>query len=179
MDKNRLLGILGIESGDDLRFFEDFAEIVETEEEIEAAVLAEILAEADMEVFEELCEGYFDELKGFLDDSGGEIRDITNDIKKAICGRSVILREAYDRHELSEAAEALANELIKFRDWYSADGSVVCTSHDTGDTELISVRDAVLSSRLEKLGGESFDFDFGSALLYDFDDYEEPKNNMS
>ena len=179
MNKERLLEILGIESGSDIRFFEDFAEIVETEEELETTALAEVLAEADMEVFEELCEGYFEELLGFLEHSEDKIRDITGDIKKAICGRSVVLREAYDSHETNRAAFDLADELMRFRDWYSAGGSVVCSNIDTGETSLVSVRDAVLTARLERLGGDSYDFDFGSALFYDFGDYEAPQGNMS
>ena len=45
------------------------------------------------------------------------------------------------------------------------------TPDNGGETVYMCVRDAITSSRLEKLGGDKFSYDFENALDYELDSY--------
>ena len=66
---------------------------------------------------------------------------------------------------------SLAEELCRFRKWYSLESEVVCVSVSEGEERAETLRDALVLSRLEKLDGEKFYYDFSSCKGYEIDDY--------
>ena len=64
-----------------------------------------------------------------------------------------------------------AEELNRFRNWYSVDSKVVCSSVLTGQERIENLRDALILSRLEKLDGDKFYYDFDACRDYKLDDY--------
>ena len=64
-----------------------------------------------------------------------------------------------------------ADEVYSFRNWYSEESEVELTP-ETGDGRLYqNLRDAITTSRIEKLGGERYRYDFENALDYELDGY--------
>ena len=59
MTKEELLKKLDIEKGSELTYYENIAELLESEEEIGADAIYEVLAEADLATFAEIAESYF------------------------------------------------------------------------------------------------------------------------
>ena len=76
------------------------------------------------------------------------------------------------KNEDEASAKAnLAEELNRFRNWYSVGSKVVCSSVITGRERIENLRDALILSRLEKLDGDKFYYDFDSCKDYKLDDY--------
>ena len=166
MTKKELLDILGLEDGSEFSFFENMADLLEYDEEIPAEALAPVLAEADMEVFTELVETYFQDLSEHMPDQDVDIYNILEAEKRTLTdlARGVASGEENGLHRL-------ADELERFHGWYSLTDNCVCTDDETGVGEAMPVRDAVGHYRLSKMDGRSLSFDFDEALRYEVDDY--------
>ena len=59
MDRDELFELLDIESGADFQYFENFADLVECEEDIESDIIYDMLEDVDMKTFNEICESFF------------------------------------------------------------------------------------------------------------------------
>ena len=72
MDKEALYDLLDMESGEDFQYFENMAELLESDEDIDEDVLYELLEDIDLEAFAELAENYFDQLEEAVPDEETE-----------------------------------------------------------------------------------------------------------
>ena len=59
-----------------------------------------------------------------------------------------------------------SDEIYKFLNWYSHESEVELSPENGGGDMWCVLRDAITASRLEKLGGEQYRYDFESALDY-------------
>lgn len=166
MDREELFAFLDIGDGSDFQYFENFADLVETDGLISTEAVYELVQELDLKVFAELCESYFYDL---LENVPGEEIDLYNlleTIKRVLVG---IAEEA--RRGEESAGRRLAEELERFRLWYCAESSSRCRDLSTGETSVLPVRDALANARLERFSGEEFAYDFSEALNYELDEY--------
>ncbi len=167
MTLEELYEILDIETGSEFEYFENFADLVECEEEIEADLIYALLEEADLKVFSELVESYFYDVMENIPQDQIDIYNLMETIKRNFVG----MAQAVSNEEDENALVRLADEIVKFRKWYSIDRSCSCTDPVKGTTFAETVRDAITDSRMEKIGGNELVYDFSQAADYELDEY--------
>ena len=166
MDRDELFALLDIETGEDFQYFENFADFVENEGAIDEDAIYELVREIDMKTFAELCESYFYETLENMPGDQIDAYNLVENIKRVLVG----LAEAVSKGE-ENADIKLADELNKFRLWFSADSEVECRNVATNEVDYMPVRDALALSRLEKLEGDEYRYDFTDALEYELEEY--------
>lgn len=166
MEKDELLKYLDIESGREFQYFEDFANLVECESDVESDILYELLSEVEMDVFRELCQNYFEDIMNSIPDSQIDLYNLLENIRRVLEG----LAEAVNRDE-ENALLKLSDELNRFRNWYSGQYTVNLRDLDTNEITEETVRDALANARLEKLTGVEYNYDFEKALDYELEEF--------
>lgn len=166
MDIEKLLTLLDIEVGEDFQYFENFADLAEIEEDIENDVILQLVTMIDMKTFAELCESYFYEVSENIPGEHVDVYTLTENIKRVLIGlsKAVAVDEEY-------AAIKLADELNKFRQWYSAEQNVECKNMTTGEITLMPVRDALANVRMERIEATNYQYDFSEALKYQLEEF--------
>ena len=166
MDRDELFELLDIDSGADFQYFENFADLVECEEEIESDVIYDLLEEVDLKTFSEICESFFYETLESVPGDQIDLYNLIENIKRALIG----LAEAA-RGEEDNALLQLADELNRFRIWYSVEKFAECKDLSNEKVSYLAVRDALVNARLEKLGNEEYAYDFSEALDYELEEF--------
>ena len=80
--------------------------------------------------------------------------------------------------EDDEDLRRFVDEFCRFRNWYSHESEVRLIPED-GESLYHTVRDAITASRVEKLGGEKYRYDFENALDYQLDSYIMPFSDLA
>lgn len=164
MTKNELYELLDIETAEDFQYVENVSQYLECEEEIEFADLAELLGKLDKDSAAGLFDDYFEEIMEFIPEAETEIYSLFTNIRRSLTG---MLKNA---DEVSTEAK-IAEELERFRRWYSMDSKVYLSPHDLGEEKEETLRDALFTKRLEALGGEKYFYDFTEAMDYPLEKY--------
>lgn len=164
MDYYELLKYLDLDEPSDFIYFEAMADLVECEEYIEQEAVYALFQGADDTMISELFEDYFEDiLEGLPADAGG-IYSLLHQIKMMLIGLSGNMADDSDLRRLTD-------EFCRFREWFT-DGSDVELSPDSGGEALHQcLRDAITTSRMEKLGGDRYRYDFEGAMDYELDSY--------
>ena len=166
MDRDELFELLDIDSGADFQYFENFADLVECEEDIESDVVYDMLEDVDLKTFAEICESFFYETLESVPGDQIDLYNLIENIKRALIG----LAEAA-RGEEDNALLQLADELNRFRIWYTVDKLAECKDLSSDKVSYIAIRDALVNARLEKLGTEEYAYDFSEALEYELEEF--------
>jgi hypothetical protein len=168
MDYEELLKFLEIDSPQDFVYFEQFAELVESNEEISADAISRLIEEVDQDAIAELSEAYFDELMKNIPDDSVDVYSLIMTIGQALTGLAQTV-------ELDENRQIYSDELFKFRNWYLFDSEVSCTPIGGKDDRItVPLFEAISIYRAEHLTGEEYSYDFTDALNYDIDEYVVP-----
>lgn len=164
MELEELLNILEIETIADFSFFEHYAELVETEEDIPLDVLIQLFDEVDSDVLTELTEGYFEDILKYIPDDAVEFFTLLTSIGQTLT--SIASNSESDNHH-----EVYAEEFLKFKNWYTFDSEVHCVNiSDDTETEC-TISQALTLYRLENLNEEEYRYDFSDVLDYPLDEY--------
>lgn len=166
MEKEELLKYLDIESGKEFQYFEDFANLVECENAIDSDILYELLSDVEMDVFRELCQNYFEDIMNSIPDSQIDLYNLLENIRRVLEGLSEAVRS-----DEENALLKLADELNRFRNWYSDEYTVEMRDLDTNEITEETVRDALANARMEKLIGAEYNYDFEKALDYQLEEF--------
>jgi len=164
MDFNELLEYLELDEAAEFEYFEAMADLLESEEYIEQEAMYQLFDGADKTMIAELLEDYFEDVLEGLPDNSGEIFSLMHQIKLSLGGLIAHIEDDSDLRRFTD-------EFFKFKNWYSDESEVVMIPDNGGQTVYACVRDAITSSRLEKLGGEKYSYDFENALDYELDSY--------
>ena len=164
MDKQEFYNQLDIDEVEDFQYFENLALLLESDDDIDFSLIAELIAEVDKDVLAELMDNYFNEILEFVPGSETEIFTFLDNIKRSLIGMA---RNPEDETVVTKLAE----EIDRFRKWYSIDSVVYCTKVGETTEEINTVRDALVLSRLEKLGEDKYEYTFSEALDYPLDEY--------
>ena len=164
MDKEKLYELLDIDTPTDFQYFENLAALLECEEDIEEQVLYSLVEEVDKQVLSDLIYNYFEEMTDFLPGDAAETFGIMERIKFALIG----LARNCDEEDL---LVNLADELDRFRRWYSVDSRVYGTSISDGEEISVPVRDAVVLARSESLTGDRYEYDYSECQDYPLEEY--------
>lgn len=165
MSLNELMELIGIDSPDEFEYFENFADIVESDEEIPSETLAELFRSTDPETVSETIEQYFDDIMNAVTTEHPDIYALLDTIKNVLV--SLILSDEDD----DESVELFAEELEKFHTWYSFESAVDVTEMGEDSSQVMTVKDAITVMRIGKLDNEEHICDFSGCTDYEIDDY--------
>lgn len=167
MDKRELYELLDIDTPSDFQYFENLAAFVECDEELEFSDVAALFNEVDKDTLAELADNYFEEITNFVPGSQTELFTIFENVRRAIVG---MCRNCEDDETL---AAKLAEELERFRCWYSIESKAYCTELSSMKESAMSIRDALLAARVESIEGNTnkYEYDFSECMDYQLDEY--------
>lgn len=164
MNKELLYQMLDIESPADFEYFENLADLLECEEEIEYNELYALLRDIDRDTLQQLIHNYFEEITDFVPGDAAELFILMDKIKLSLMG---MVKNSDDESVLAN----LTDEVERFRCWYSIDSRVICTAIADGEEQEVTVRDALGLARLENLEGDKYTYDFSECTAYELDEY--------
>mgnify|MGYP000893579489 CR=1 FL=1 len=164
MELQELLTLLEIEDPGEFEYYENFANLVESDEEISSEVLIELFSDTDSVVVSEIVRQYFDDMLETLPQDVLDIHILLENIKLSLMG---LVKSTDD----GENPVVFAEEVARFKTWYSFESVVECTGTETGEERILPLRDALTLVRLEKLGEEEFSYDFTGCLDYELEAY--------
>ncbi|MBQ2747722.1 MAG: hypothetical protein IJP24_06515 [Firmicutes bacterium] len=167
MNYKELLEYLDLDTPLDFQYFENLADIIECEDEIEDESLEKLFAGVDSEILAEVLENYFTELTDKVPQKSVDIYTLIENIGRALKGLAKSLDDDIEGANVSLFAE----ELSRFRKWYMFDTEVTCRNIKTGKEEIVPVAEAISLYRLESLDGDEYDYDFESALEYELEEF--------
>lgn len=168
MNYEELLEFLGIENGTEFEYFENLADLIEADDEISDEALYQIFKEADKSSLADLLENYFEDILKSIPDDSTDIFTLIEGVKMSFIG----LVEAIDSGNEEETSLVhFCDELNNFKNWYSRDSKAECIKMSDGSREVLPVRDALVYSRLEKLDGDKYQYDFQECMDYSPEEY--------
>ena len=141
-----------------MEYFEDLAELIESEDEIEYEDFFEALEGTLSEDMGEILENYMEEILNSLPDEEQELYMLLENIKTGMLFLCENLEDDSTRSQLAE-------ELSRFKTWYTDE---LNTYLDGSKTTLI---DAIATVRGNKITGEKSAVDFTGALDYELKDF--------
>ena len=148
MTKEELYDLLEIDTPADLEYYEQMADLLETEEEISRDLFRHALSEIRAENAGEFAENYVGELMNAVPD--GVPADGLTEALDAMQQRLMLLAEDLDE---AQAREDFAEELYKLRNWLHDEEGVLV------DGEPLPMLQAFTEMRAEKLGAASHTYD--------------------
>lgn len=166
MTLEELFEMLDIESGSEFEYFENFADLVESDEDIDSDLIVELLRDADMKVFAELTESYFYDTMENVPQDQIDLYNLLETIKRNFIGMSQAVQNEEDN-----AIIQLSDEINRFRQWYSLELNCNCKDESTNEVFNQTVRDAICDSRMEKIGGHELVYDFSKAAEYEIEEF--------
>ncbi len=168
MGYEELLDYLEIMGPEEFQYFENIADIIECEDEINEEALEKLLAGVNYGELAELINSYFSELTDKVPQKSVDIYTLIDTIGRTLSGLAgSIANEDGDSANVS----LLAEEINRFRKWYMLETKVICRNIVTGETAEVPVSEAISLYRLEALDGEEYDYDFESCLEYPIEEY--------
>ena len=163
MEIEGLLEILEIESVSDFSFFEHYAELVESEEDIPIEIISLLFNDVDNDILTELNEGYFEDILKYIPDDAIDFYTLLSSIGQtltSIAGNADV-----------ENPNLFTDEFFKFRNWYTFDSEVHCVQISDKTEIECTISQALTLYRLENLNDEQYLYDFTDCLDYPMDEY--------
>ncbi len=162
--ENNLLKKLDLETAEEFRFFEDFADLIEDDEELDEDEVYELFSNVDKEIVDEIINSYMDEIIEAYEDKDSELYTTLELIKNNL---TRLFREDGGIREFSE-------ELIKFKEWFSISENVELEEIETGKVKFVTLVDSLSHIRMEKMETTKYRYDFSGCLDYSIDEYVVP-----
>ena len=171
MNYYELTEYLEIEDGSHLQYFEEMADLIESDEHIEHQALQTLFSEVDRDIAASLLDDYFNDITGGLPEDCSELFSLLDQIRMELTG---LIRNVSE--DDPEPFVQFTDRFYRFRNWYVYDTEVSVLQRDPAEINssreyIQSVRDAIATARAGKLSGEEYAFDFSTALDYDIDYY--------
>ena len=164
MDYEELLEYLDIEHASQFEYFEAMADLIESEEYIENEAVYKLFDGADKTMIAELLNDYFEDIMEGLPENPGAVLSLLEQIKMSLIGMVSNLEDDGDLRKFTD-------EFCRFMNWYSHESETELLPESGGAPEYHCLRDAITASRMEKLGGEQYRYDFEPVLDYQLDSY--------
>ncbi len=153
MTRDELFELLEMDSAEDFGYFEQFAELVECEDEIEYDDFYEAVSKVDRDTLAEINENYFTEIEKTFPEDCDDFYEVMQSIWENL------KRLAADSDDETYRRE-YANQLFRFHEMYTApDGASV-------DGNPCSVMEAMAESRLSAIDRTKHSYDFENSLDY-------------
>ena len=171
MEFEELLEMLEIEDPHELAYFEQYAELVEYEDDISEDTLIQFFLDVEKDNLEELTTNYFEELFHSIPEDATEFYSTVVGISQAF----IATAKALDN---DENRTLYAEMFYKFRNWLIFDADVRCTNISTEEESSVSILQALSLYRSQNLSDEEYTYDFDDVLEYPIDEYIIPLSNF-
>ncbi len=164
MKENSLLKKLDLEHPDEFRFYENFADLIEHDEDLEEEEVFYLFENSNKEEVGDIISSYLDDLIEFFESEGEELcvtlELISNNLLR-------LFQEEDSMREFSE-------ELLKFKEWLAVSENVEREEIETGECTYITLIDAISTMKLQHMGTTKYRFDFSNCSDYEVDEYVLP-----
>ena len=157
MTLSELYKKLDMESPADMEYFEQFADLLELEEELPFDLFYMALSEVTAENAGELVENYFEDLSNAAPEDENDLVLLLDSLEENLMHLAEDIDDA-------DARRSFAEQLYKFREWYKKPGTAAV------DGDPMSLFEALIEAREDALSGGSHDFDFSGCLDFKLDD---------
>lgn len=163
MNIEEVLELLEIDSPDEFEYFEHFAELMECDEEISFNAFHEVISQVDSNTLTELLDSYFEDILKGIPDEATDFYTLMSTIKQSLLGLAA--------SGFGQGRSAFAEELFRFRNWYTFESLVHCEKEKDGAASDLPVLEALALCRMEQLGEEAFRYDFSDSMDYPLEEY--------
>ncbi len=171
MKLEELLEILDIEEPEEFKFYENFADLIEYEGEIQYDALYSLIKKVDMITLGEFIETYLDDvLEGIPEEDGIDAYTFIVSVKMMLLGLAESISNAEEDEERDELP-IFVEELYKFRNWFIRDSIVHMTKENDPTIISVPLLEAIISYRIEKLNEEHYSYNFENCVPYEIDEY--------
>lgn len=171
MKLEELLEILDIEEPEEFKFFENFADLIEYEGDIQFDALYSLIKKVDMVTLGEFIETYFDDLlEGIPEEDGIDAYTFLTSVKMMLLGLAESIATAEEDEERDELP-VFVEELYKFRNWFTRDSIVHMTNQKDPAIITVPLLEAIIAYRIEKLNEEEYSYNFEDCIPYEIDEY--------
>lgn len=164
MEDNTILKVIGIDNLSEFEYFEDFQSLIESDLEISADEIYELLKNIDLRNLADIINNYFDDITNHVPGESLDLYQLLSNIGNSLIGMCLNCED-------DSTYLLLADELDKFRTWYLDDEANYAISSVDGSKEYLNLRDALINARVEEMGGEKYEYYFDSFLKYPLEDY--------
>lgn len=164
MDLNELMEMLEIDEPSEFEYFENFADLIESDETIPEETLFQLFSQTDSKTVAELVHNYFEDMLEAMPDSSTEMFTLLENIKRSLIG---LLQTSEEESLMRHFVE----ELYRFKTWFCFESEVSCKNLSDGEEKILPLRDALVLSRLEKMEEDDYQYDFEDCLKYEIDEY--------
>lgn len=161
MDKTELYRKLDIDTIDEFKYYENLTALLEEDDYIEENLIKDLIKDVDKSVLAEHMDSFYEGFLNNLPDDQTELYIIVESAGRAMAG---MIHEDMTSEDIS----ALAEEISRFRKWYVHDLNVF----DKKTGEELSLRDARYNILAAGFLGETYDYDFRTALDYSVEGYD-------
>ena len=165
MDREELYELLDIDEPADFEYFENLAALLECDEYIGFEEIYALMEGVNMESLITLLDNYFEEVTDFIPGDSPDVFLIMDNVKRSLMGL------AKSAEQEDNILGNLAEEINRFRIWYSIDSEVIARNIAEGTERPYTLRDAIGLARLEKIDGDKYEYDFSACLDYHLDEY--------
>lgn len=165
MTLDNLLEMLDLDEASQFEYFENFADLAETDENLEPEVLYQLFKDVDMETLADIIGNYFDELLESVPEDAMEVYTLIDSVKMSLIGMAKNIAEDTDVVRFTE-------QFSDFHRWFAIESQVyVCEIGNYDNEKCVNMRDALVLSRVENLGGEKYEYTFDEAMDLEIDEY--------
>ncbi|MBR3147485.1 MAG: hypothetical protein IKF54_05000 [Eubacterium sp.] len=171
MNKEEVMELMDITEESGFKYFESLADLLETDENYTPDELFEVLRDVDTDLFAEHAGTYFDQMQEAVPDDEAEFYTLVENMRKEMTGLAEACSSVDGEEDRDRAVMDLAEEIVRFHEWYIDPCLVNSVNEETGEEDSLSVRDALFRSRGEKFTGETYRYDFDDALDYELSEY--------
>ena len=154
-----LLDHLEIESPSEFEYFEQFSALFEYEEEIDFSNFSSLFSEIEGHLLSELTDNYFEDMITGIPDDALLLYASLQTIRHGLC-------DLAKEDEGSKERAIYVEELFNFRQWFMFDSKVKCLNRKTNEEIELTIFNALILFRSEKLGDDVYEYDFSNCLDY-------------
>ncbi len=151
MTREELFELLELDTAEDFGYFEQFAELVECEDEVGYDDFYEALSKVDTNTLAEINENYFTEIEKAFPEDCDDFYEVMQSIWDNL---KLLVKDADDETYRRE----YANQLYRFHEMYTdPEGASI-------DGASCSVMEAIAENRASKIDNSKHVFDFENSL---------------
>lgn len=166
MNKEELYEKLDIDEPEDFQYFENYAGLIELDEELKGDDLYSLLLDIDLKVFQELTESYFLDLLDNLPKEEVKLYNQLELVRNSLVG---LAGEGKEKDE--NIILKLSDELARFQNWFSIEKRAKVFDNSSKTEKLLSLRDALGEMRGQKYSGKDLDVDLEFYEEYPMEEY--------
>lgn len=159
MTFKELLKLLEIESLSEFEYFEQFSAFFEYDDEIEFSLFSMLFSEIEGHLLSEITDNYFEDILSGIPNDSILLYSLMQIIRHGLC-------DLAKEDEGSKERAIFIEELFNFRQWFLFDSKVNCLDRLNDQIIELSLFNALILYRSEKLGEDNYDYDFSNCLDY-------------